>query len=68
MARLRMQITSDGSSRNITWAVAAGGALKTGPDWPVTFTVASQTNPLIVDFWTINGGTTVFAQYHGQYS
>ena len=36
-----------------------------GPDWPASFTVNSQTNPIIVDFWTINGGTTVFAKYHG---
>jgi hypothetical protein len=65
MARLRLQITSDGNPRTITWAVAGGGALKTHADWPNTFTVSSQTNPIIVDFWTINEGITVFAQSQG---
>jgi hypothetical protein len=66
MGRMRLQITSDGSAtRTITWASAGGGSFKTGPDWPGSFTVDSQTNPIIVDFWTINNGITVFAKYHG---
>ena len=68
MGKLRLQITSDGTPRDITWSVANGGALKYAADWPGTFTVTSQTNPIIVDFWTTNAGTTVFAQYHGQYT
>lgn len=66
MGRLRLQITSDGSApRTITWASAGGGSFKEDSTWPASFTVNSQTNPIIVDFWTINGGTTVFAKYHG---
>lgn len=67
MGKMRLQITSDGTSRDITWAVAGGGSFKTHADWPGTFTVTSQTNPIIVDFWTINGGITVFAQSHGTF-
>lgn len=66
MGRLRLQITSDGSApRTITWASAGGGSFKEDSSWPASFTVNSQTNPIIVDFWTINAGITVFAKYHG---
>jgi len=68
MGKIRMQITSDGTSRDITWSAEAGGAFKEDSSWPATFSVASSTNPIIVDFWTTNAGTTIFAQYHGQFS
>lgn len=68
MARMRLQITSDGSSRTITFAASGGGEFKDHADWPGTFTVTSQTNPVIVDFWTVNGGLTVFRQTHGTFS
>ena len=68
VGKIRLQLTSDGSSRQITWAVANGGGLKYAADWPGTFTVSSDTNPLIVDFWTHDGGSVVFAQYHGLYT
>ena len=67
LGRMRMQITSDGNPRNITWAAAGGGSFKTDSTWPVTFTVSSQTDPIIVDFWTINDGVTVFEKYHCVY-
>ena len=67
LGRMRLQITSDGSSRVITWAANGGGSFKTDSSWPTTFTVASQTNPIIIDLWTINDGVTVFAKYHGVY-
>ena len=65
LGRMRLQISSDGVARTITWAASGGGSFKTDSGWPVTFTVSSQTNPTIVDFWTINDGVTVFAHYHG---
>jgi len=66
MGRIRLQITSneDGTPRTITWS-ANPGEIKTGTSWPVSFQVSSQTNPVIVDFWTVNGGLIVFGQYHG---
>ena len=67
MGHMRLQITGDGTSRDITWAVSGGGSLKTDSSWPATFSVQSQTNPIIVDFWTVNAGTTVFAKYHGTF-
>ena len=65
--------TADGFTKTITITDPAlsGGTSSvsaTFGEWPATFTVDSQTNPIIVDFWTINGGTTVFAKYHGVFT
>jgi hypothetical protein len=61
LGRIRLQLASDGvGSRTITWAAAAGGEFKAPAGDAGTLTLTSQTNPTIVDFWTINGGTTVF--------
>jgi len=67
MGKMRLQITGDGTERTIVWAAAGGGSFKNDANWPGTFTVTNQTNPVIVDFWTINGGISVFAQYHGSF-
>lgn len=68
MGRLRLAITSDGSSRTITWAASGGGEFKSATGFPGTFTVDSQTNPTFVDFWTVNNGLVVFRQSHGLFS
>lgn len=68
MAHLRLQITSDGSSRTINWNVAESGSFISHNDWPETFIVTSETEPVIVDFWTTNGGITVFRQSQGTFS
>lgn len=67
MGRLRLQLTSDGTSRTITWASAGGGSFKGAGAFSGTTVLASATNPTVIDFWTINGGVTVFAQDHGTF-
>lgn len=67
LGKLRLQITGDGTPRTINWTSAGGGTLKKDASWPNPFTVTSITDPIIVDFWTINGGITVFAKYHGSF-
>ena len=67
MGRIRLQLTSDGTSRTITWASQGGGSFKGAGAFTGTTVLASQTNPTIVDFWTINGGVTVFALDHGTF-
>lgn len=66
-AKLKLQITGDGTARTITWQVGAGGTLKTDSNWPGAFTVTSQNDPVFVELWTINGGVTVFGTYLGEY-
>jgi|TARA_B110000908_G_scaffold160412_1_gene203612 hypothetical protein len=65
MGKLRMQLTSDGSSRVITWESTGGGSFKGNGVFNGSTTLASTTNPTIIDFWTINGGLTVHVIDHG---
>jgi hypothetical protein len=72
MGRIRLLITKDNNatSRTITWSVGGGGSLKTNSTWPGTFTL-TQTNfqePVVVDFWTSDGGVIVYGLYHGAFS
>jgi hypothetical protein len=68
LASLKLQLVGDGTERVITWAIEAGGTLKTDTNWPSNFTVTSATDPVFVEFWTIQGGVTVFGRYLGQYT
>lgn len=67
LAKLRMVVTSDGPSRTVTWAAGGGGELRKDSAFPVSFSIASTTQPKIVDFWTSDGGTIVYAQFVGTF-
>lgn len=71
-----VHLSSDGSSRtvsfdntegnllyddasNVFWNLAGGGSGST---------ISSSSNPHIIEFWTYNSGTTVFAKYLGQFT
>lgn len=64
MGRMRLVIRGDGTARTITWSA---GTLKTNSTFPTTFTVTSDTDPVVVDFWTTDAGATVYGLYHGQF-
>ena len=58
--------------KTVTFTVAAGGTLKYNSTYPrvdgaATVTVDSSTDPIIIDFWTYNQGTTVYAEYRGRF-
>lgn len=66
-ARLRIHLTSAGSvSRTVTFNVNAG-TIKKDSSTNNPITVASATNPVVVDFWTYNGGTTIFMKSLGTF-
>ena len=68
LAKLRLEIVSDSStSRTVTWT-ASGGSFKSASGFPAPFTVSSETNPIIVDFWTSDGGVIVYRQSQGLFS
>lgn len=60
-----------GAPRTITWTTRGGGSgtgFKTRSDFPSPFTVDSQnTASDIVEFWSYDGGTTVYANYIGRF-
>jgi hypothetical protein len=71
VGKMRVMLLNDGTSRTVTWAVEAGGSIVADTSWPTsdnTTPIGSQTNYTIIDFMTIDGGTTVFAEYKGQFA
>ena len=71
VGKMRVMLLNDGSSRTVTWAVEAGGSIVVDTNWPTsnnTTAIGSQTNYTIIDFMTIDGGTTVFAEYKGSFA
>lgn len=55
----------------VTLTVAGGGTLKKSSNFPASLTVDSVTNrdnPVIVEFWTVNQGNTVYANYLGVFT
>jgi len=72
-AEMIVAFLGNGTAKTGFFTVAGGGAIKYDTNYPKiatvpTLTIDSATNPLIVKFWTYNSGTTVFAQYLGQYT
>ena len=68
LCKIRLQIATNNVSNVINWNAVGGTVLK-GPGFPASFTVSATSNKYaIVDFWTSNAGTTVFADYVGEYS
>jgi len=67
-ARIRVHLTStvSGESHDITFAVNAGTIKKNGSINPVT--VNSSTAHKVVDFWTYDGGATLFMDLVGTFS
>jgi len=59
----------------VTWSASGGGIIKRNqallPDsslaFPSPFVVSSTIDPLIVDFWTDDAGTVVYANYVGEF-
>ena len=64
---LVVSIVSDGNTRTLTWA-ASGGTIKTDGSFPSPFNVTSNSDMMVVEFWTYDQGTTVFARYLGTFT
>lgn len=71
VVELRGADTQGGAPRTITWTTRGGSvgtSFKTKSDFPDPFTVDSADSASeIVEFWSYNGGQTVYANYLGKY-
>lgn len=72
VAKMTVQMIGNDTPKTVTFTVAAGGTLKYNSTYPrvdgaATVTVDSSTDPIIIDFWTYNQGTTVYAEYRGRF-
>jgi hypothetical protein len=43
------------------------GIIKFGPTWPTSLVIDSSSDPIILEFWSRDGGNTVYANYLGKF-
>lgn len=72
LAKMTVQLVGNDTAKNLTFTVDGGGTLKYNSTYPriggsAIVTLDSSTDPIIIDFWTYNQGTTVYAEYRGQF-
>lgn len=68
--KLTLAITGDEGPQvaNVEFNTIGTGKIFYDADFPATLSVTSSSNPKIVEFWTVDGGLTVFARYIGSYA
>lgn len=70
---IRIELVSkDAGAYNINFTssvtpTGSSGTIKYSSDWPGTLTIDSPTSPVIVEFWSRDGGATVYAKYLGKF-
>lgn len=67
LAKMTVQMFGNGTAKTVTFTVDGGGTLKYNSTFPASLIVDSATDPIIIDFWTYNQGTTVYAEYKGRF-
>lgn len=65
--RIRVELYGEPAALRTVVFSAGVGTLRKPSDWPTSITIQSITQPKIFEFWTYNGGTTVFAKYLGEF-
>lgn len=70
MGKIRLVISATGGDQDITFAVSGGGTIKTDGDaeWSTNTITVGTASDKIVDFWTHDGGSVVYAQFIGEFS
>ena len=72
VAKITVQMFGNDTAKNVTFTVDGGGTLKYNDTYPrtggaATVVLDSSTDPIVIDFWTYNQGTTVYAEYRGRF-
>lgn len=72
VSKMTVQLLGNDTPKSVTFTVESGGTIKYNSSYPrtggtATVTVDSSTDPIIIDFWTYNQGTTVYAEYRGRF-
>jgi len=73
--RVVLKKSGDDASYTVTWSTQGGGTIKNdgSSEWAatdpaLTLEITSKTNPKVVDFWTDDGGLSVYAHYVGEFT
>jgi hypothetical protein len=64
---VEIKLATAGDSKTVEFTSEGGGTIKKNSSWPGTVTIGS-TNPTIFEFWSYDGGETVYAEYKGLFS
>ena len=67
IGKATLELYGDGTARTITFITSGGTVIKKSPGFPVSVTVTSATNPVIVEVWQ-HSATVIWMNYLGLYS
>lgn len=69
IGKATLELYGDGTARTITFTtgIGAGTVFKKSPGFPVSVTVTSTTDPVIIEVWR-HSATVIFLNYLGLYS
>ena len=68
-ALIRVSLFGRDQADTVTWETeGAGTFLKVPTGFPNTPTIDTSAHPYIFEFWTYDGGTTVFGEYKGHFN
>jgi len=69
LAKMRVVVKSDGlQDYNITFLTTLGNTIYKKSGFTNPIVVTANENPHIFDFWTSDGGDTVYGIYHGEFT
>ena len=66
-SRIKIDLNSDGTSRNISFATSGGGTIRKDFSTPFALNSSAATHS-IFEVWTINGGNVVYMKHLGNFS
>ena len=67
IGKATLELYGDGTARTITFITSGGAVIKKSPGFPVSVTVTSATDPVIIEVWR-HSATVIFLNYLGLYS
>lgn len=67
IGKATLELYGDGTARTITFTTSGGTVIKKSPGFPVSVTVTSATDPVIIEVWR-HSATVIFLNYLGLYS
>ena len=67
VGKVTLELYGDGTARTITFSTSGSTVFKKSADFPVTLTVTSATNPVIIEVWQ-HDTNNIFLNYVGAFS
>ncbi len=68
LAVIRIHLYGNGTEQFFSFNTENVGDFYKDPNWPATLSVTSATLPKIFEFWTWDGGDTVYGRYLGAFT